>query len=1410
MRTSRREAAIPLALSVGAVVLAFAQRPGLATTDTKINLQVDPGRFLADVASMWTSSGQLGDVQAGQYSGYLFPMGPFFAAGHALGLGAWVVQRLWLAAVLALVAWGTVRLLDALLDRSRGPAHLMAGTITILNPFVVTYVNRTTVTLLAYVALPWLLLIVHRALHDDRPGARWRWPVVFALVVAAAGGGINAAVVAWMLLGPALLLLYEWRVVMVTGARVGGFMLRMAPLTILVSLWWLIPVYVQTSYGVDFLHFTEQPGTVWGTTSVTESLRLMSYWLSYVGIGFAGHAIAYFDDSSTLLFSVPVLLATLLLPAAALGGFAWTRRWRYGPFFLAMALLGVLIMFAGFPDGTGLRHGLYFIYNRVSAVRFLRASDKAAPLLAIALACLSGAAFGEGWRRLAGVARPRQWRLVISGACAVVLALAAWPLVTGRAQDSQVSFQRVPAAWRQAAAGLDRTLPSNARAMVLPGDLFSFYRWGGTVDPILPVLSRRPVAERTEVPYADLRATDLMWTIDSLVHQQRLLPGQLSPLLGLIGVRQVVTGTDDDLARSDAPPPADVATELAAQPGFAHAARAYGPVSSFAPTGPGVPLRLPQVRRYDLPAARGLIRIEPRGAPTVVDGSAAGIASLAAFGALPVQGSLLYSGDLSPAALRTALAAGGTLAITDSNRRQAFVVGSLEQNSGPTLTAAQALSADGYDFDPFARGPDFETVAQYTGVSLVQAPSSPETRQFPEHAPFAAIDGSAQTSWLADPTLDPSQRWLQVDFEHPRAVPYVDLLPAAGAGTVEQVQLAGRSFALHPGWNRLRLGVSGVAALRVTLTRVAPAPRGASGAGGISELRIPGVQAHERLRLPVDAARALSGHDLTAVRLLYLFSRNTGDYPYARALAVGGASLSVRSPGDAEQTMTRSFTLPVARRLVATGWVTAFAQTADDELDRLAGYRGPIRATSSSRFDGEPRWRASRALDGDPATAWIGDYGAAPAWLQWRLPRPIAVARMRLTAPTQAVRRPTRIRVLWPGGQTPPLTVGAGGAITLPRRVTAHAFRIEILGAAAPIGASAAQRRAVGIAEIQGIPSLGRVRETRSGRAFRAPCGSVALRVGRRMPAMRVAGTRTAFENGAPLRASGCGSPIGLSAGAHQLTVAPGPFALDALALSSAASAPASAAPSGGAVLASGTAERGSYDHVRVTVSHPAWLVLGEGYNRGWQAWCDGRSLGTPVPIDGYANGWPVRPGCRSVHLAFGPNHLALIGYVASGIAVLGCLVALLAVWWRRRRVPGGPVPAPPAAVLPAPAAGPKSADRQRIGRSLSPRGLLIAVGAAIAFGFVFGVVAGLVALAAILVVLWRGIGAATLAVAAGLLLGAVVPVLYLIEPGDQHAGNHYGYASQHLNAHWVGVAAVGLLMGALWRTLRGADGASR
>src|SRR5205807_8906143 len=131
---------IPLGLAAAAYVLALVQRPGLASSDTKIDLHVDPSAFLARAADVWSPTAGLGHVQGGQYSGYLWPMGPFFSALHDIGLSPWLVERLWLGTLLALSAWGVVRLMDALIagqtrvadgqgvaQGRRGVAHVVAA-----------------------------------------------------------------------------------------------------------------------------------------------------------------------------------------------------------------------------------------------------------------------------------------------------------------------------------------------------------------------------------------------------------------------------------------------------------------------------------------------------------------------------------------------------------------------------------------------------------------------------------------------------------------------------------------------------------------------------------------------------------------------------------------------------------------------------------------------------------------------------------------------------------------------------------------------------------------------------------------------------------------------------------------------------------------------------------------------------------------------------------------------------------------------------------------------------------------------------------------------------------------------------------------------------------------------------------
>jgi arabinofuranan 3-O-arabinosyltransferase len=747
-RRAERDHLFALGFVVFSFGLALLQRPGWATSDTKVDLHVDPATFLSEVASVWAPSIDLGAVQGAQYSGYLWPMGPVFALLHGIGVSPWVADRIWLGLLFAASAWGMLKLLDAFIGRPRGLPHLLGAGFYLLNPYTVIFSARTSVVLLGYAALPWLLLVVHRGVRAARDWRDWRgwwWAAAFALILTSTGGGVNAAVVAWMLVGPLLLLVYEPLTGGVRWRDTGAFLARIAVLGGLVSIWWIAPLLVHVRYGVDFLQFTEQPRAIWGTNSAPEALRLMAYWTSYVGVGFYGTRGPLYSEAGTLLFDPLVVGASLLLPALAVGSFALTRRWRYAPFLLLLLLVGAAIEVAGFPNGTPARVGMEWIYNNISPLRFLRTTQKAAPLVAVGvgglLALFAHVALARlrearGWMRRAGP-------VALAGSIAVMILLSALPLVRGDGVEAQLAWKEIPAAWERAGRDLDGELRPNSRALVLPGQIFAYYRWGGTIDAILPRLTKHPVAVRFETPYSDPRANDLLWTVDRLVQQRRLVPGQLTPLLGLMGAGAVVTGSDDEIARSGGMNAAAAAEELAGQ-GLGEPARSYGPRRRVA-SPPGEleeAARLPQVRRYDLPPGRGLVSVASAEHPTVVDGSAEGLADLAAFGALPARGAILYAGDLEPNELRRIAARGGEVVVSDSNRRRRFVPEFGHQNLGATLRQDETVDDDFALIEPFPeRGPDAQTVSVLRGARYVRAPNEGGLLEFPEYGAPAAFDG---------------------------------------------------------------------------------------------------------------------------------------------------------------------------------------------------------------------------------------------------------------------------------------------------------------------------------------------------------------------------------------------------------------------------------------------------------------------------------------------------------------------------------------------------------------------------------------------------------------------------------------------------------------------------------------------
>ena len=1276
-----------------------------------------------------------------------------------------------------------------------------------LNPYTVIFAGRTSIALLGYAALPWLLLVVHhgvRASRGWRDWGGWWWAAAFALVLTSVGGGINAAVVGWMLVGPLLLLVYEPLIGSVRWRHSAGFLVRVGVLGTLASVWWIVPLLVHTRFGIDFLQFTEQPRTIWATNSAPEVLRLMAYWTSYVGLSFGGPEHAFYTEAGTLLFNPLVVGASLLLPALAVTGFLWTRRRRYAPFFLFILLVGAAIEVAAFPEGTPSRDTMEWLYRNVPVLRFMRTTQKAAPLVAIGTAGLLGLAAQLSWRRLRSLPNPSLRRFApaaVALGLASLIALAALPLLRGTAVERQLTWERIPSAWRDAGSDLDRELPQNARALVLPGQIFAYYTWGGTVDAILPRVTDRPVAVRYETPYADPHATDLLWTVDRLVQQRRLVPGQLVPLVRLLGARAVVTGTDDDTSRSGAVEPSVAAEALAGQ-GLAQPSRSYGPTRRVPPPAGalGPEPTLPQVRRYHVPPGRGIVGVAPLTPATIVDGGAEGLAGLAAFGELPDRRPILYAADLSNDELGRHAARGAELVVSDSNRRRRFSPEFARQNLGATLRETEQLDANFALIDPFPdRGSDSQTVATLVGATYLRTPAGGGLLEFPERAPFAAFDGDLSTRWVADRYARPRERWIEIGFERPRDVPYVDLYPNRDPFGVEtEVEVGGVRAKLGPGVNRIPVRLKDVRSLRVTITDVDQPGGELRGGGGFREIRIPGLEVRQRLRPPIVLGRALAGRDLRRAGLTYIFERTTSDDPFRRDRQIGSPQLELeRNREDPEREIHRVVFAPAARSYAVDAWVHPAVDARDSELDRLAGLRGPARFDSSGRFNNRPRYRASSAFDARPDTAWIGIWARPSAphpWISWRSPRALTVSTLRLAPGAGPIRRPTVVRLSWRGGSTPPLRVGSDGAVTLPRPARARAFRLTIMEARFPAGATRRERatRAVGVGSLS-VPGLRPIAGPPAAGPLRASCGSVRIDVAGHEVPLRPRGTIAALESGRPLRASGCGGPVRMGAGIQEIRSLPGTFATHLMRMRSAPAVPLPPVAGGGRVVDAGRVGNSSVDGVRVALDGRSWLVLGQSFSEGWEATCDGRSLGEPRPINGYANGWRAPSDCRRVSFTFGPQGAVRAGYVISVVVCVLLLVFLAAGFLLRRDR---------AATRPAP-----DLPEDKPEPIALPRAAVLAFVATIPLAGLFAARSLVVIFPLLTLILWRGVGSRFLTAVAAGILGLAVPLMYAVISPKDRGGYNFEYSIELIWAHWVTVLALVLLIVACWRALAAARG---
>ena len=368
---------VAVAVVVLTLALNLAQQPGLVTFDTKLDLQFDPGGFLARSLSLWNADSAVGGLQ-NQASGYLFPMGPAFWVGSVLGVPMWVWERLWSAAVMLIAYEGTRRL------AARWPGigswgAVVAGLAYMLAPRVLVTVGGLSGETLPTAVLPWTVLpLLLYFLGHVRPSVAFLWSAATVSLM----GGQNATLVFACLLLPALLLLLvegrSW------GRRLRDLVLWGA-LVVLASLWWVIPLFLLGAYAPPFLDFIESAHNTASNIGWLTSLRGTGHWVAFFpGGGSAGWAGGYEIVSSPVLLFTTALTAGVGLVGLVLPGL-WARR----ALVIALAV-GLVVLTLGNGGWAGSALSEWWLDTLDGGLAPLRNIHKFDPLVRLPLSLGSG------------------------------------------------------------------------------------------------------------------------------------------------------------------------------------------------------------------------------------------------------------------------------------------------------------------------------------------------------------------------------------------------------------------------------------------------------------------------------------------------------------------------------------------------------------------------------------------------------------------------------------------------------------------------------------------------------------------------------------------------------------------------------------------------------------------------------------------------------------------------------------------------------------------------------------------------------------------------------------------------------------------------------------------------------------
>lgn len=1293
-------------------------KPGRVGADTKSYLYLDPSRLLSRAGSMWDPSIGMGTVTH-QNVGFLWPIGPYYWAAEAVGLPDWVAQRLWLGMIMVAAGIGVRYMLKAM--GQEGP-HVTAATFCYaLTPYVLTLGSRLSIILLPFAGLPWLIGLTVYALRRRR----WREPALFALVVATVGS-VNATALILVGVGPLFWVLHE---VAVTrdirfrdaAATVG----RIGVLTIGCSLWWLSGLWVQRGFGIEILRYTETAETVAASSVSLELLRGLGYWFFY-GEDRFGPWIA-----PSRSYMSPVLLAfSYVVPLLGLIGAA-VSRFRERAFFAALLVAGLFLSVGGYPwdEGPPAVAGLQaFLESDLGLA--MRSLPRAAPLIALTLSVFLGTLIAS-----VTATRPRMARPLTAGAVAIAV-LALPPLWQGQMVDRNLDrAEDIPAYWPEAAAHLDAQGQAT-RVLEVPGSDFASYRWGNTVDPVLPGLMDRPYVARELIPYGSPASADLLNALDHRLQERTLDEQALVPTARFMGVGDISVRSDLSYERFNTPRPRilwdqlrnapGIADETGFGPGAPNRARPELPLIDEAEltSDPSLP-EPPEVGVLGVSDPEPILRTAAVDRPILLAGDGDGLVDAASAGLLSGHEVLFYSGSYAGDAdgLRAQGGNDAMLVLTDTNRRQAQRWSTIRDTTGILERPGQEpLEVDPTDqrLELFPDADDDASTVRIArgGVTARASAYGNAVSLTPEDDPANAADGDINTSWKTGGFSAANGDLLELTYEDPITTDQVRLLQPTGGvrnRTIAEVELRfdGEDPLVVPLDDSSRpedpnpssapgqvidIGTRTFSELTVEVTKSdRDGLRRYDGvsAVGLAEVFVTSEDGTRPItdsaaRLPVDLLGTLGASSLDN-DLAVVLTRQRVD-----------GTVAVRT--DPELSMARIFDSPAARSFALSGEVRlSKSAVADNVLDLVLGLPdatgGGVTATSSRRIPGGLANRASAAIDGDPTTWWSpGFLNQQTEFVDYVTASPVTVDEFTVTLLNDGRHSvPRALAVTVDDGTGPGTTqevelpgiedqAEANGSVSatvrLPEPVQGTHIRVSIPDRPEAVrdlrtidwisGEPVVMPVAIAELGIDGLtvadpPSL-----------VSDECRNDLLEIDGAPLEVSLRGTTEDLEAGQPIAVVAC-EEIQASEGSTTVATTPGAFTgvdLDRLVLRSSAGGEADTATGllredladGAPAARSVTVEAADATRTELSVSGgdaPVWLVLGQSYNEGWTAAADGRDLGVPTLINGYANAWLLPAGeATTVRLEWTPQKLVRWSFVLS---ILSLLVAAALVAWPRR-----------------------------------------------------------------------------------------------------------------------------------------------